>query len=647
MKRVAWFLALMIFPCFTAIGQVQLPYILNGGASQESCNCYTLTQDVNNTSGTIWNKNQVSLLNSFDYVFDVNLGCKDANGADGIGFILQTRGTNLGSTGQGIGFAGIKPSVGVIIDTFQNPDENDPASDHVAIQINGISDHADPLGNLAGPVNAVKDESNIEDCQWHLFRIQWDAGTHTMIVSVDKQERLRLTYDFLNNVFGGNPMVYWGFAGSTGGYSNLQQFCAALRPSFSVNDQQRFCEGLPIQFQNASSSFGSITRYWWDFGDGTTSTEAIPPPHVFPGAGNYNIKMVIEDNSGCVSDTNYTQVSISDYPVVAFTPNLLCTGQDFTIHDASTAQYGDVVAWEWDWGNGDYDYTENPVYPVQQPGTRQVKLTAFTQAGCATTETFPLKVSESADIVASVSDACYGDVSRFYGLSLNPQVPVSEWQWNLGDGQSIGTKDMQYVYPEPGNYLVQLSATTPDGCITRTQPQDVTIHSMQLKATGDTLVAMGQPLQLNAYANGDNIQFAWYPATGLNNPYTANPIAILQGDQTYSLRAESPFGCIETQSLHVKVYKGPTFYTPTAFTPNNDGQNDLFRAVSPGMQSLDYFRIWNRWGQLVFESRDLRAAWDGQFQGKKAVGGTYTWAVSGIDYQGKVHQQKGYVVLIR
>src|ERR1700748_2056719 len=102
--------------------QVANPYILNGNAYQENCHCYTLTDDLHFVSGSMWNQYKIDLTQSFDFSFNVNLGCRDADGADGIAFVLQPVSTSIGNTGQGLGFGGISPSVGIVIDTWQNTD---------------------------------------------------------------------------------------------------------------------------------------------------------------------------------------------------------------------------------------------------------------------------------------------------------------------------------------------------------------------------------------------------------------------------------------------------------------------------------------------------------------------------------------------
>ena len=95
-------------------------YILNGSATQNRCNCYTLTNEIRNQSGSVWNSNKIDLTNSFDFYFNVYLGCIDSTGADGIAFVLQPISTNVGAIGEGLGFEGVSPSVGISLDTWQN-----------------------------------------------------------------------------------------------------------------------------------------------------------------------------------------------------------------------------------------------------------------------------------------------------------------------------------------------------------------------------------------------------------------------------------------------------------------------------------------------------------------------------------------------
>lgn len=161
----------------------------------------------------------------------------------------------------------------------------------------------------------------------------------------------------------------------------------------------------------------------------------------------------------------------------------------------------------------------------------------------------------------------------------------------------------------------------------------------------DTNVVVNQPLQL-AGTGGE--VFLWKPSTGLNNPDIANPVAMLSENQQYVLTVESAAGCTATDTIDVVVYKiDPGLYVPNAFTPNGDGINDVFRPILIGMKSLNYFKVYNRGGQLIFSTNVQNKGWDGTFKGKAQDAAVYVWIVEGVDYLNKVIFRKGSVTLIR
>lgn len=621
----------------------QSTYILNGAAQQKSCNCYQLTADAGNQSDTAWNRNKINLTNSFVYTFDVNLGCKDQNGADGIAFILQTQGTSLGATGQGIGFAGVSPSVGIIIDTWQNNNENDPPYDHVGIQMNGVSDHASP-NNLAGPVAASPASDNIEDCQWHIFKISWDAVAMVIDVEIDGVNRVTLQKDIVADIFNGDPNVFWGFAGSTGGSSNVQQFCAALRPQFAAG-QSVFCEGTPVQLYDNSSSFGSITRWFWDLGDGSTFTVKDPPIHNY-APGVYKVKLVIQDNSGCISDTLNQTVTVGTYPLVDFTdPPLICEDNSITFTDLSTTRVGTINRWAWDFGNGGTSTRPTSTVTYNNAGNYTVALTVTTIEGCSSSDSKVMEVAPSPSVSAIRSAAnCLGATTFLSAENLSPLIPFNRWIWDLGNGDTTYEKDPIYTYPAGGNYVAKAFLESDKGCLSLPAPVDVRIVDVNAYAGRDTLIAIGQPLQLNG---SGSTTFTWSPADGLSNPYIANPVAILSADQTYILTSTSPDGCMDRDTINIKAYKGPEFWVPSGFTPNNDGINDMFKPIAAGIPALDYLRIFDRWGGEVFYTRQLSVGWDGTRNGKPLPIGTYIWAISGKDYLGNPVSRKGTITLIR
>lgn len=175
-----------------------------------------------------------------------------------------------------------------------------------------------------------------------------------------------------------------------------------------------------------------------------------------------------------------------------------------------------------------------------------------------------------------------------------------------------------------------------------------------VNAGNDTSVVIGEPLQLNATSNdtttpaGDS--FVWAPIIGLNNPNIYDPVGIYTGETDsvrYFVTATSQYGCTGTGQILVKVFKtGPDIFVPNAFTPGG-ATNDVFRPVPVGISSLQFFRVYNRWGQLVYSTTRIGDGWDGRIDGQLQDSGTYVWLVEGTTYTGRRVARKGTMILIR
>jgi gliding motility-associated-like protein len=165
----------------------------------------------------------------------------------------------------------------------------------------------------------------------------------------------------------------------------------------------------------------------------------------------------------------------------------------------------------------------------------------------------------------------------------------------------------------------------------------------------DTSIAMGEPLQLHAIdVNNSNFSaYTWSPAFGLDDPNSQNPLAVLDQSMTYTVTATAPGGCTGEDQIHISVYKGPDIYVPNAFSPNGDGHNDALRAIPIGIKEFHYFRIFSRWGQVVFQTTNPSNGWNGLYNGQLQSSGTFVWMAEGNDYQGRLVQRKGTVILVR
>lgn len=161
----------------------------------------------------------------------------------------------------------------------------------------------------------------------------------------------------------------------------------------------------------------------------------------------------------------------------------------------------------------------------------------------------------------------------------------------------------------------------------------------------DTTAVLGEPILLNG--TGGSV-YLWQPSTWLSDPTISNPIASPEDNITYHLLVTSAAGCQARDSINIKLYKvPPSFYVPSAFSPNNDNNNEILKPILLGMKSLKYFRVYDRWGKLLFYTSQKGKGWDGTFNGSPQDPGTYVWMAEGTTYTGKVIVRKGYAVLLR
>jgi len=794
-------------------------YILNGSATQNSCNCYTLTQAINTQAGSVWNSIKINLNNSFDFYFNVFLGCADANGADGIVFMLQPNSTSVGASGEGMGFQNVDTSVGISLDTWQNTNQNDPSFDHISIQTNGYINHDGSLNNLTPPVQASATNINIEDCQWHVLRVTWDATTHWLRAYFDEVLRVEAQKDLVNDIFYGDPMVYWGFTAATGGANNLQQFCTALNPDFTTNFSNNVtCLDNPVQFTDASQSFTNIQTFYWNFGDGNTSN-LQDPVHNYTSPGVYTVKHVITGADGCVSDTMTKTVTIGSIPVADFTVIDTCYGFLPQVVEQSTSTVGVVNQWTWVLDGNFLSNNQQPTLPVLPAGVHTLQLFVATEFGCSgtpLTKSFTIKPTPVVNF--SAGNGCVNQLLSFNGQQTDNQTTILQWNWDFGDGSSSTQQNLQHAYSTASNYTVQLYAIASNGCRSATVQHTLTIgaspqaqfivgdtcagnspalinqttissgsvaqwnwlldgqpfsntqtpslpsnlspgnHTLQLTATGntgcvsnsytasfvirpvpaitanvpatscynqpahftaaqtdnqttiqqwnwnfgdgknsaqqnpshvystggsftatiqavasngcasaslampvkidrltinagnDTVVVKNIPFTLQgaaASAIASNLSYNWQPTTGLNNPTVLQPVSILQNDIVYHLTVQSDAGCVATDSVKITVFAKAAIYVPSAFTPNNDGLNDLLLPKYAGMKELKFFKVFNRWGQQVFYTTDMSKGWDGMLNGKPQPTGSYVWVVNAVDVDGKLHMLKGTIIIIR
>jgi gliding motility-associated-like protein len=241
---------------------------------------------------------------------------------------------------------------------------------------------------------------------------------------------------------------------------------------------------------------------------------------------------------------------------------------------------------------------------------------------------------------------CYKTNATLYGSASNLSGTVN-YAWSPPD--SLNTPNSpttivrldttrQFTLTVTDNYGCNFSVT--DSVLVTMQPELVAF------AGNDTNAILGRQHQL--LGTGRNAtDFVWSPVGPLNNPFIANPLAVIYNDTYFYVHITDAIGCTDDDTIFIKAYEGPTYYLPNAFTPNGDGLNDVFFPTPVGIRSTDYFRVFDRYGAQMFQTREWMKGWDGKLKGKPAASGTYVWMIKGIDVNGSVVEMKGTVILLR
>jgi gliding motility-associated-like protein len=242
---------------------------------------------------------------------------------------------------------------------------------------------------------------------------------------------------------------------------------------------------------------------------------------------------------------------------------------------------------------------------------------------------------------------CHLTYATLVGSAANVSGAVS-YEWTPSTNVEFPTQAITNVNPAGSDttYTYTLIVRDNYGCNFSVSDQvKVRVQPpVPAYAGNDTTATLGVAHQLTS---GGGSTYLWSPAGPLNDASLQNPLAILSQDQKFIVQVTDFAGCIGYDTVFLKVYAGPAYYIPNAFTPNGDGLNDVFRPIPVGVTKTEWFRVFNRFGEMVFETTQWMKGWDGSFRGKKQPMGAYTWIIKGIDRNGKKIEMKGTVMLVQ
>lgn len=226
-------------------------------------------------------------------------------------------------------------------------------------------------------------------------------------------------------------------------------------------------------------------------------------------------------------------------------------------------------------------------------------------------------------------------------LSINPETSI---QWFKDNVAIPGAIQTTYKVLNSGSYYALV--TNNDGCKLASSPRQVVIDKAKAGIIYPLQYAVtGLPLQLNARPFGNSVK--WDPETHLDDPLSYFPFFTSTIEETYDIEIKTNTGCITIDKQQVKIIPFVEIYVPTAFTPNNDGLNDFLRPALRGIKELRYFKVFNRWGQLIYQSKNEDRGWDGKLKGLLQSSQVFIWMAEGIGVDNKVHFRKGTSTLVR
>ena len=271
--------------------------------------------------------------------------------------------------------------------------------------------------------------------------------------------------------------------------------------------------------------------------------------------------------------------------------------------------------------------------------TTMVTFTVTTTAGCTTVDSADITVypGNFASINPSAQSFCPHDTAI-----LSPQGGVS-YSWSPSLYLSNSTALQPVISPITSQSYTVI-ATSQYGCLD-TLTYTATVYPAAVLYLGDSVTLYpGQTYQMDPQTNCT--EFMWTPPSGLSNAYISNPVANPTVSTKYVVYGITEWGCKTSDSINIYVDPGTLLALPNAFTPGN-GPNNEFKIIKEGIASLNYFRIFNRWGNLVFETNNIDDGWNGDFNGVPQPLGVYVYEVEAVTSTGEIFKKHGNLTLLR
>ncbi len=428
-----------------------------------------------------------------------------------------------------------------------------------------------------------------------------------------------------------------------------------------ISDQEfliRACGDLEVTLINESFEERFIDFFEWEFDiDGEKQRIADWNPTVtFPGVGEYFGQLFLNPGTDC-GDTADIYVQLYPDLEADFTFEYdTCLAEPVQFYDGSESGSGFLTVWDWNFGSGGVANQRNPRFAFNDPGNKPVTLTVRDTNQCeeSVTKTVPYFPVPTDLVVEPSSFRACEPGSIFFNNLSSPISEEYEIRWRFGDGESSSLVSPTHVYETPGRYSVTLEVTSPVGCTVDT----MLVNSVLIEESPEagfyylpeapTFVDR----EVQFFDDSRRGQSILWDFDGMLQVAQRNPSFAFPDTGRYLITQWVTHinGCLDSLVREVFISPQIHYYLPNAFTPNGDSVNDTYKGVgvTEGIQSF-VFQIWNRWGELIFETSDPDEGWNGRLfnSGADAPAGVYVVTVRYTSPRGEPTQLKGFATLVR
>lgn len=408
------------------------------------------------------------------------------------------------------------------------------------------------------------------------------------------------------------------------------------------------CVPLNVSFTNNSVNASS---FFWDFGDGFTSGETTPT-HVFNDTGTFQVMLIATDPTACVPiDTAYTTVVVYNTTVNASFATTLTDYCDSLKVDFNASTTGIITSFFWDFGDGTTATGQNTSHTYTIPGLYTASLIVSDPLSCNQFDTIEQVIDYTHVLIAEISNDDFFGCPPFTINFSNTGYGGITFSWIFGDGQTSAEETPTHTYSSPGTYEGMLIIGDPAACnVFDTAFFTVTVlpYPPEAAFTADPTVIQDYVSEVHFFNQSSGANFYTWDFGDGTGSSDENPTHtyLLSGDYLACLTANNDGGCPDQACTFITVRLIPVVDVPNAFSPNGDGQNDVLYVRGQDVKTLG-FKVFNRWGELVFETNNIKNGWNGIYKGTEQEMEVYVWTLTATFSDGKAAVKSGNVTLLR